>query len=62
MEYPATHSLTLVGYKNKMKYVQFLHDASEIKIKKSDNDNDIVLQLPEKKPNMEIPVIELMLE
>jgi alpha-L-fucosidase len=62
MEYPATHSLTLVGYKNKMKYAQFLHDASEIKIKKSDSDNDIVLQLPEQKPNMEIPVVELILE
>ena len=62
MEYPATNSLMLVGYKNKMKYAQFLHDASEIKIKKSDSDNDIVLQLPEQKPNMEIPVIELILE
>jgi alpha-L-fucosidase len=62
MEYPATHSLTLVGYKNKMRYAQFLHDASEIKIKNSDIGNDIVLQLPQQKPNMEIPVIELILE
>lgn len=62
MEYPVTHSLTLEGYKNKMKYVQFLHDASEVKIKKEDSDNDVVLQLPEQKPNMQIPVIEIILE
>jgi len=40
--------------------VQFLHDASEIKTT-SENDNDITLLLPERKPSMEIPVIEIML-
>jgi len=31
MKNPDDHTLTLPGYKDKIKYVQFLHDASEIK-------------------------------
>src|SRR6266571_6943525 len=50
MEYPDTHTLTLTGYKDKIKYVQFLHDASEIKTK-NESGNDVTLQLPERKPN-----------
>jgi alpha-L-fucosidase len=61
MKYPDTHALVLTGYKNKIKYVQFLHDASEIKTK-NENDNDITLLPPERKPDMEIPVIEIMLK
>lgn len=57
--------------KGKIKYAQFLHDASEIIIsdphgygpfaKKELGDNDINLALPVNKPNVEIPVIELIL-
>lgn len=60
MKYPETHVLTLMGYKNKIKYIQFLHDGSEVKVKK-ESGNDLTLQLPEKKPDMEIPVIEVVL-
>jgi alpha-L-fucosidase len=53
----------LAGYKGKVKYAQFLHDNSELKFKKESNDSDdLVLELPEKKPGFEIPVIELILE
>ena len=58
MDYPEG-KLVLKGYKGKVKYVQFLHDASEIK-RKYDGD-DLVLSLPEKKPPFTVPVIELML-
>ena len=60
MKYPDNHTLLLPGYKDKIKYIQFLYDASEIKTK-SENGNDITILLPERKPNMEIPVIEIML-
>jgi len=53
--------LVLPGYKGKVKYAQFLNDASEILYKNPDSD-DLVLTLPVKKPPYEIPVIELMLE
>ena len=57
------------GYGDKVKYAQFLHDASEINIGKpyghwiqqETNDNDINLLLPVNKPNVEIPVIEIYL-
>jgi len=58
-DYPSTGSLTLPGYKGKIKYAQFLHDNSELPYK--EQDNDIVLTLPEKKPGYEIPVVELVL-
>jgi alpha-L-fucosidase len=61
-EYPSG-SITLTGYKSKVKYAQFLHDNSELKFKKSSIDSDdLILELPEKKPGFEIPVIELVLE
>ena len=58
MEYH-TKTLVLPGYKDKIKYAQFLHDASEVRYK--EQDNDIVLILPTSKPNVELPVIELVL-
>lgn len=58
MEYGKT--LVLPAYKGKVKYAQFLHDNSEVRFDKSDND-DVVLALPERKPNQEIPVVELVL-
>jgi alpha-L-fucosidase len=69
LAYPL-QNYTLPGYAGKVKYAQFLHDASEIKItqkagawlKEGNNEGDINLSLPVTKPNVEIPVIELVLE
>jgi len=69
LDYPLQNFL-LKGYKDKVKYAQFLHDASEIKIskphgywiKQETGDNDINLSLPVNKPDVEIPVIELILK
>jgi alpha-L-fucosidase len=61
MEYPG-NTLTLPGYRNKVKYSQFVHDNSEILRDKTDSTgNDLVLKLPAQKPNVEVPVIELIL-
>ncbi len=48
----------------KVKYIQFLHDASEIKFSQgsSESDNDLILQLPILKPDTEIPVLEVYLK
>jgi len=60
----------LEGYKGKVKYAQFLHDGSEIKFGKprhnvthqeSLEEKDLMLILPMVKPDIEIPVIELIL-
>ncbi len=69
LDYPLQNFL-LRGYKDKIKYAQFLHDASEIKIsapyghwvQQETGGNDVNLLLPVNKPNVEIPVIELFLE
>ena len=57
-------SLTLTNMGDKVKYVQFLHDASEIKFKsgKDDGKNDVILTLPVLKPQSEIPVLEVYLK
>ncbi|CAH0152763.1 MULTISPECIES: alpha-L-fucosidase [unclassified Pedobacter] len=61
-EYPNTGYITLDGYKDKAKYAQFLHDNSEIQIDtEKSTGNTLVLKLPKKKPDFEIPVIELTL-
>lgn len=59
-QYPADGKLVLPGYNGKIKYAQFLHDDSELRYKAQGN--DLILTVPEKKPNYEIPVIELVLE
>ena len=51
--------LSLPGYKGKIKYARFLHDASEVRYKVEGN--DIILTLPVKKPNVAVPVVELLL-
>lgn len=71
LDYPL-NNLKLPGYKGKVKYAQFLHDASEIKITepresngerdKTEEQRDLNLALPVTKPNVEIPVIELFLK
>ena len=57
-------SLTLVNMADKVKYVQFLHDASEIRFNTGSNEtkNDINLQLPVLKPPVEIAVLEVFLK
>lgn len=71
IDYPV-ENFTIKGLKGKVKYVQFLHDNSEIKITKPQGfgpgageglgANDINLRLPIVKPNVEIPVIEIILK
>ncbi len=69
LDYPMKNFL-LHDYGDKVKYAQFLHDASEINIGKpyghwvqqETGANDINLLLPVNKPNVEIPVIELFLK
>lgn len=69
LDYPMRNFL-MRDFGDKVKYAQFLHDASEIKIgkpyghwiKQETGENDINLLLPVNKPNVEIPVIELFLK
>jgi len=61
LQYP-NGKLVLPGYAGKIKYAQFLHDDSELLFKPDEaNPADLVVTLPEKKPNYEIPVVELVL-
>ncbi len=62
--------ITLEGFAGKIKYAQFLHDASEIAmstkkatiwLEEKGKGDETVLRLPVIKPNVEIPVIELIL-
>jgi alpha-L-fucosidase len=59
LDYPLQNFL-MKGYGEKVKYAQFLHDASEIKQTVSENNLNLIL--PVNKPNVEIPVIELFLK
>ena len=56
--------LTLMNMADKVKYVQFLHDASEINmsVPREGNKNDLSLTLPVLKPPVEIPVLEIFLK
>ncbi len=56
-------SLSLPGMGDKIKYVQFLHDASEVQLRtaRENEGNDITLNLPVLKPPVEIPVLEVFL-
>jgi alpha-L-fucosidase len=57
-------SLVLRDMASKVKYIQFLHDASEIKFSQGSDESksDLVLQLPVPKPHTEIPVLEVYLK
>lgn len=57
--YPFIH-LKLPGLADKVEYVQFLHDASELLYEKKDG--DIVVTLPVKKPEQIVPVLEIFLK
>ena len=68
LDYPL-QNFVLKDYKGKVKYAQFLHDGSEIQMKEpyghafdfEMGEKDVNLALPVVKPNVEIPVIELVL-
>jgi len=61
--YPLS-KLTLKNMADKVKYIQFLHDASEVKFSHEGEkgNNDLNLQLPVLKPLVEIPVLEVILK
>jgi len=70
LDYPMKW-FTMKGFGGKVKYAQFLHDGSEIKFGKPRHnvthqetlaEDDVILILPMVKPNVKIPVIELILE
>jgi len=69
LDYPLKNFL-LEDYKDKIKYAQFLHDASELQmsepyghwVEQETGENDVNLILPVNKPNVEIPVIEVFLK
>ena len=56
--------LTLKNMADKVKYVQFLHDASEISMSapREGGQNDLSLTLPVLQPPVEIPVLEVFLK
>lgn len=60
LDYPL-QQLVLPGYKGKIRYAQFLHDASEIRMSVTGK-GDVALSLPVVKPPVQIPVVELVLE
>lgn len=65
-------SLHLENYKGKFKYAQLLEDDSEIRFStvskasghtsETSGENDVILHLPVKRPNSEVPVIELIVK
>jgi len=69
VDYPL-QNFTLPNSKGKVKYAQFLYDGSEVQfakphgawMKEDVDADDLNLSLPVKKPNVEIPVIELILK
>ena len=69
LDYPMNNFL-MPGFGGKVKYAQFLHDASEIKMgevhgawgKEDTAEDNLNLILPVNKPKVEIPVIEIFLE
>ncbi len=63
LSYPMGN-LTLKNMGDKVKYIQFLHDASEIKFHSGNGEakNNLQLQLPIQKPPVEIVVLEVILK
>lgn len=57
-------AMTLENMADKVRYIQFLHDASEIRFTAGGNEqkNNLNLQLPVMKPPVEIPVLEVILK
>jgi alpha-L-fucosidase len=65
LAWPFKH-LHLDGFAGRVEYAQLLQDASEIPFKASEPDapqkKTLTLELPVKKPNAAIPVIEIYLK
>jgi len=71
MEYPYAF-LEMPGFAGKVKYAQFLHDGSEIRMTEksvphfgvglNSAEDLLVLTIPRVKPDMIVPVIELILK
>ena len=63
LSYPMGN-LKLKNIAPKVKYIQFLHDASEIKYRagRDEEKNNLNLSLPVQKPPVEIPVLEVILK
>lgn len=63
LSYPMGN-LKMKGMADKIKYMQFLHDASEIKYRAGSGDESqtVSIQLPMLKPPTEIPVLEVVLK
>lgn len=61
--WPFRH-LHLDGMAAKVEYAQLLNDASEVRMKKDENQKGqtLILELPVKKPDVTVPVIELFLK
>lgn len=51
-----------VAFGDKIDYVQFLHDASEVKYSYNKEDGTCTMTLPVEKPYTEIPVLEIFLK
>jgi alpha-L-fucosidase len=54
--------VTLHGFKDKFKYAQLLNDDSEIKWQVVEGTDDVTLTLPALKPNVDVPVVEMILK
>jgi len=70
LDYPLQR-YTLKGFAGKVNYAQFLHDGTEIQFgeprhnvtyQEVRTESDVILMLPVVKPDVEIPVIELILQ
>jgi len=59
--WPFRH-LHLDGFGDRVAYAQLLHDASEVKIIREKNTQDITLELPVLRPATTVPVIEVFLK
>jgi alpha-L-fucosidase len=57
-------TVVMKNFFDKVRYAQFLHDASEVFYRpgREDNSNDVTFILPMLKPDSEIPVIEIYLK
>ncbi len=53
----------LPGLAGKVKYIQFLHDASEVRFREGEGEGaEVTVSLPVRKPPVEIPVLEVILK
>ena len=55
-------ALVLKGFADRIDYAQFLHDGSEILYDIDEKENAVTFHLPVIKPDVTVPVIEIMLK